>query len=158
MKAQRREVPTLAVAQELEQLLERLAFKTAGTILPLVTEQQPQPQGGLIEASLAVTGVAAAIMALVPAALEPGSSARGWVLVCSVVVSALALYTSLWLLGRFVATAAKVPVRRWKGSSFGVDYVWALITNPAQSGPYFVLAINLGFLVLALFIAGVMTL
>jgi hypothetical protein len=131
-------------------------YKSQATSSPqnrlLVTEV------GLIEISIALTGAAAAIMAVVPNVVAASLFVRAAIYFVSLIVSFASLYTSLWLLGEYTEDTQRLVVKRWADSEAGVGHIWALLINRKTGGPYWLLALTLMIVSAGLTVAGGVTL
>ncbi|NWF70273.1 MAG: hypothetical protein HXY40_14400 [Chloroflexi bacterium] len=111
--------------------------------LRMYLEQSPQKviveDTGLIEISVALTGVATAITALAPVQLP--------VFVAFAVINLLSLYTSLWFLGEYVEDKGLTEVRFLGDNRFGLGHVLRLLTD-LSLGPYWLLGFILSTLVI----------
>ncbi len=109
---------------------------------------------GIVQVSIALTGAAAAIMALVPRAVGANPLfLRAGIFYVSIAVSFFCLYASLWLLGQYAEDTQRLVVERWADSEIGIGHICALLFTPSM-GPYWVLAISLIMLSVGLGLVG----
>lgn len=105
----------------------------------------------MIEVSIGITGVYAAIMTVVPGTLE-SDFLRVLIYWVSLIIGIFSLYTSLWLLGEYAQDTQGLIVAKWEDKA-GIGHISALLTTP-QMGPYWIMAVSLVLLFIALGVVG----
>jgi len=90
---------------------------------------------GMMEVSIALAGIAAAIAALLPGAIGVAEGLRLFVALLAGILAIFSAYRSLWLLARYCLSEENSPL--------GLKEIWTLLTNPARFGPYWFVTLGL---------------
>jgi hypothetical protein len=94
----------------------------------------PRVDPGMVEVSMALAGIAAAIATILSGADGIPENLRTLVALLSGIVAVFSAYSALWLLARYCLG---------RPSLLGFEEIGALLTNPASVGPYWLVALGL---------------
>lgn len=107
---------------------------------------------GMIEISVGLTGVSAAIMTLIPASFG-AEIVRAVIYGTALVVGLASLYSSLWLLGEYAQDVLGLKITGGETNA-GLGHIFALLTSPDDMGPYWLTAVCLILLFVVLAVTG----
>jgi len=89
---------------------------------------------GMVEVSMALAGIAAAIAAILPGVSGITENLKLLVAFLSGILAVFSAYSALWLLARYCLE---------KPSRTGFAEIWELLKNPERVGPYWLVALGL---------------
>lgn len=143
--------PWLVKAAKVEEL--RAEMNQAPTTPPRVS--QPEVDIGMVEVTLALAGVAAAIAAILPGIGDIPKILGLAVAAVSSAVAFFSAYAALWLLARYCCTGGSQTGK--SGSKFlGIAEVVALLKSWTELGPYMFIVIGLLFLLVLSLVIGIL--
>lgn len=127
--------------------VERLQSMKLSALAPELPPSSPllkKVEPGMVEVSVALAGIAAAIAAILPGMTGVPEILRLLVAVLSGILAVFSAYSALWLLARYCLE---------RETPLGFGEIWALLTSPEKVGPYWFVALGLlAWLVLSVFI------
>jgi PHD/YefM family antitoxin component YafN of YafNO toxin-antitoxin module len=124
----------------IKHLVERLGQESN----PRPVQPREEPSGvepGMVEVSMALAGVATAIAAFLPGITGTPATLTLIVAIFSSVVACFSAYSALWLLACYC-----LRVGLEESSPGGIREIHTLLKSPSKTGPYWLIALGLLFL------------
>lgn len=110
-------------------------------------------ESGMLEVSVGLTGVTAALTVLSPNSLSIPDWAKIGVYIFSAGITLSTLYTSIWFLAKYAEDKDLIEVKKWETSRIGRGHIYTLLTD-VSTGPYWLLGITLILVVFAVLLSG----
>jgi len=101
---------------------------SAPLLVPPASSSLLEVEPGMVEVSLALSGIAAAIAAILPSIPAVAENLRLFVALLAGILAVFSAYSALWLLARYCCPETK--------SLLGFKEISALLTSPERNGPY----------------------